>query len=146
MATIVGNKIQFKPSNTCDKGNTGTDTLSYTISDGINTATGKVNVEIQGKVGNTRAESDSVSTEVDTPININVLANDAGIGLTITMVDNPINGSVTHSGGVITYTPDPGFEGTDDFYYDIIDQNGYKDAAMVIVNVEKPCPKGQKCN
>jgi len=145
-ATIVDNKIQFKPSNTCDKGNTGTDSFSYTISDGTNTTTGKVNIEVKGSEGDTRAESDSVTTEVDTPISINVLANDAGEGLTITMVDNPLNGSVTHSGGVITYTPDPGFEGTDDFYYDIIDQNGYKDAAMVTVIVEKPCPTGQKCN
>ncbi|MGK0271203.1 MAG: outer membrane protein OmpA-like peptidoglycan-associated protein [Cocleimonas sp.] len=145
-ATIVGNKIQFKPSNTCDKGGTGTDTLSYTISDGVNTSTGNVKVEVKGDIGNTRAESDTVTTEVDKAIQINVLANDSGIGLTITMVDDPINGAVSVKNGVITYTPNPGFEGTDDFYYDIVDQNGYKDAAMIIVKVEKPCPAGQKCN
>ena len=145
-ATVVGNKIQFKPSNTCDKGNTGTDTLSYTISDGVNTAKGNVKIDVQGDVGNTRAEVDRVTTEVNKAININVLANDSGIGLKITSVDSPVNGKVSYDGGVITYTPNPGFEGTDDFWYDIVDQNGYKDASQVIVTVEKPCPAGQKCN
>lgn len=41
------------------------------------------------------------------------------------MIDNALNSSVSHAGGVITYTPNPVFEGTDDFWYDIVDQNGY---------------------
>ena len=134
-AKVVNNKIQFTPSNTCEKGNTGNDQLTYTISDGQNTSTGTIDVDIQGADSNTKAETDSVITSVDTPISINVLNNDSGLGLSITMIDNPINGTVTESGGVITYTPNPGFIGQDDFYYDIVDQNGYTDSAMVIVEV-----------
>ena len=143
---VVGNKIEFKPSNTCDKGNTGTDTLSYTISDGVNTATGNVKVEVLGDVGNTKAEYDFVTTKVNKPISINVLANDSGIGLKITIIGNPKHGTYTESNGVITYTPNLDYEGKDEFYYDIEDQNGYKDYAIIDVLVEKPCPEGQKCN
>ena len=78
-------------------------------------------------------------------VTLNVLANDTGKGLKIIAVDNPANGSVTFTDSTVTYTPDSGFTGTDTFYYDIVDENGYNDAAMIIIDVLKGCVKGTKC-
>ncbi len=95
-AVISGNNIVYTPSNTCGKGNTGTDTFSYTISDGNgNTASANVTVDVNGVKGDgsTNAEPDDVTTHEGKPVTINVLANDAGTGLKIIAVDNPKNGT-----------------------------------------------------
>ena len=47
----------------------------------------------------------------------------------------PANGTVTLVGGVVTYTPDPDYFGTDTFTYTISDGNGGTDTATVTVNV-----------
>ena len=133
-----GKKITYTP----DSGFTGVDSFDYTISDGNGgtaTATETITVKsLDDKIG---TGNDRVTIHKDTSVNINVLLNDSGQGLTITAVDNPPNGSVTTNNGVITYTPDPGFVGQDEFFYDVIDQTGETDAAMVIVTVVEPSSK-----
>ena len=140
-ARVVGNMIEYKPGNSCDKGANGLDKFTYEVSDGVNTVSENITVDVKGAIGDTKTVNDDVTIDKDTTVNINVLLNDSGVGLRITTVDNPIHGSVSFANGVITYTPDPGFVGKDDFFYDIIDQNGYTDAAMVIVNIVEPSSK-----
>jgi len=144
-----GNQIIYTPSNTCGKGNTGVDNFSYTISDGNgNTDSANVEVTVKGikDGGNTQANADDALIDAGETITLNVLANDTGNGLKIIAVDNPVNGSVTYTDSTVTYTPDAGFTGTDTFYYDIVDKNGYNDSAMIIIDVLKGCVKGYKCN
>ncbi len=144
-----GNQIIYTPSNTCGKGNTGVDNFSYTISDGNgNTDSANVEVTVKGikDGGYTQANADDALIDAGETITLNVLANDTGNGLKIIEVDNPANGSVTFTDSTVTYTPDAGFTGTDTFYYDIVDENGYNDAAMIIIDVLKGCVKGYKCN
>ena len=51
--------------------------------------------------------------------------------------NNPKNGSaVVNKDGSITYTPDPGFVGTDTFVYIVEDDNGSKSKAKVVVSVD----------
>ena len=147
-AVISGNTIVYTPSNTCGKGNICLDTFSYTISDGNgNTASANVTVDVKGaKGGDTNAEPDDVMTDEGVPVTINVLANDAGTGLTIIAVDNPKNGTAVIVGDTVVYTPDAGFTGMDSFWYDIVDANGYNDSALIVVDVVKGCAKGYKCN
>jgi hypothetical protein len=67
-----------------------------------------------------------------------VLANDSdpdGDPLTISGVTAPANGSVSASGATITYTPAPGFSGTDRFTYTIDDGRGGSATANVTVTV-----------
>jgi len=45
------------------------------------------------------------------------------------------HGSVINNGGDVTYTPDPGFGGTDSFTYTISDGHGGTDTATVTVTV-----------
>ena len=71
------------------------------------------------------ANDDSVSTNVDTAVVIDVVANDAdpeSDAIIVVDVTDPANGSVVDNGdGTITYTPDAAYTGSDSFEYTIID-------------------------
>ena len=74
------------------------------------------------------AVDDSAVSTVDAPILINVLLNDFdpdGQPLTVTAVTQAANGTVANLGsGLVSYTRNPGFNGTDSFTYTISDNNG----------------------
>ncbi|MGK0270916.1 MAG: outer membrane protein OmpA-like peptidoglycan-associated protein [Cocleimonas sp.] len=144
-----GNQITYKPSNTCGKGNTGVDNFSYTIIDGNgNSDSANVKVTVKGLKGgsNTKANMDDAMINSGESVTLSVLSNDAGNGLRIIAVDQPASGHVTFTNNKVTYTPNAGFTGSEMFYYDIVDENGYNDSAMIIVDVVKGCPTGMKCN
>ena len=68
------------------------------------------------------AEDDAEETDVDTPVQVNVLDNDTdadGNDLEVTDASDPDNGTVVigPGGAYVTYTPDGGFEGEDTFTY-----------------------------
>lgn len=84
---------------------------------------------------------DTVSTQEDTPITINVLANDfrgaSGQPLTIVAVGEPANGTATIVNNQVLYTPDPNFNGGDSFFYSVNDSTpGNTRQATVRVQVE----------
>lgn len=64
---------------------------------------------------------DVATTTVNTPISINVLANDSdedpGDTLSIASITQPMSGAAAINGSAITYTPNPGFIGIDTFTY-----------------------------
>ena len=90
-----------------------------------------------------QAGDDVASTNEDTAVNIDVLANDSDSdGDTITIhlccggLGEPDHGSVSlNSNGTIKYTPDPDFFGVDTFGYGIHDGHGGDDTAGVTVTV-----------
>jgi len=72
------------------------------------------------------AANDTAITNESTPVTINVLANDSDPDkgpspLAITAVGQPSNGTATVVSNQATYTPKPGFVGTDSFTYTISD-------------------------
>jgi hypothetical protein len=79
--------------------------------------------------------------EYGSNITINVLENDQNGSSAIDrgsvrIVEQPSNGRVTvNADGSITYTPDEGFLGEDTFEYEITDENGLTDTAIVTVTV-----------
>jgi VCBS repeat-containing protein len=83
--------------------------------------------------------ADSASTLRDQPIAINVMANDnferssAAVGSTT----QPAHGSVTLSGNVVTYTPAPGYTGSDSFTY-TVNSGTTTETATVSINVVVP--------
>lgn len=84
-------------------------------------------------------QPDSVQTAPDTPVTIPVLANDSGTGLAITAVSTPGNGSVAvNPDQTVTYTPSPGFQGTDSFTYTVRDQADAFATGTVTVLVAAP--------
>ncbi|RMB56458.1 tandem-95 repeat protein, partial [Dokdonia sinensis] len=125
---------------TPDAGYIGTDTFDYTVTitgpDGdTSTETATVVVTIADAIN---AVDDSETTDEDTPVDIDLFAND-DLGFeptTITNITDPANGTVTIGvNGVVTYTPDPNFNGTDTFVYTITDDNGNTSSATVTVVV-----------
>jgi hypothetical protein len=74
-----------------------------------------------------------------TAVTIDVLANDSdvdGDSLTVTSVTPGTNGQRDDRRDDVTYTPNPGFTGTDSFTYTVSDGQGGSDTATVTVNVE----------
>jgi len=84
------------------------------------------------------ASSDTASVEENNQVAIDAIANDSdpeGDTLSITGTTQGVNGSVTHNGVIITYTPDANFTGTDNFSYTIDDGFSGTDTASVSVTV-----------
>jgi hypothetical protein len=83
---------------------------------------------------------DTASTPEDTPVLLNVLANDGdpdGDPLHVTgVVDPPDHGAATvNPDGTVTYSPAPDFEGVDTFRYEVCDPFAGCDAVTVLVEV-----------
>ena len=89
---------------------------------------------------------------MDTPVTVPVLANDSdpdGDVLTVTSVGTPANGTATLNGSSVTYTPNPGFTGSDSFPYTISDGHGNSATATVTITVtpdsESSADREQRC-
>lgn len=121
----------------------GEDNFSYTISDGRGgNATTDVHITVDPISGAPQARNDDVSTPENTPIIIDVLANDIdreGDHLMITDITSPSNGEneINDGGQTITYTPNTNFVGVDTFIYTIFDGVTGTDTATVTVTVTK---------
>ena len=84
------------------------------------------------------ANDGPVTTNEDTPIDVDVLANDVdpdGDALTVTLA-SAANGTVAIVGGVVTYTPNANFNGTDTVSYTISDGEGGTSTATFDVTVD----------
>ena len=84
------------------------------------------------------AVNDTGLTTENNPVTMAVLTNDSdldGDTLTITGVTQGSNGTVTFTTTTVTYTPNAGFWGTDQFTYTISDGHGGVDTGAVTVQV-----------
>jgi len=85
------------------------------------------------------AADDIASTDQDLPLTIDVLTNDFdpdGDSLTVESVTQGASGAVINNGdGTVTYTRNPGFNGTDLFIYTISDGKGGSATAKVSVTI-----------
>ena len=125
----------------------GTDSFTYTISDGTGgTDTATVNLTVNPENDDPVATDDSAILAEDSAATLNVLANDTDLdGGTISLdnVTQPEHGLVTvNEDGTVTYTPDANYNGTDSFTYTISDGAGGTDTATVnlTVNSENDAP------
>ncbi len=90
------------------------------------------------------ARSDALSTTRDTPVTVStgaLLFNDFDWDndpLSFVGVNNAAHGTVSLSGGIVTFTPTPGFTGYANFEYDITDNHGLTGHGSVSVLVSAP--------
>lgn len=110
-------------------------------SGGIVTDIPRINVDQASNLFKPNANNDGAATPANTPVSINVIANDIdllGDLLTISEVGFPINGTANLiSSTTIEYIPaSPTFSGADSFSYTITDPYGGTDTATVIVVVD----------
>ena len=117
----------------------GTDTFAYTVSDGQGGFdTANVIVTVDPVNDDPLGVPDATSTPEDTPVNIDVLANDSDVDssfLIVTAVANGTGGTVTTDGATATYTPEPDWNGTDTFTYRVSDELGGWCESTVTVTV-----------
>ena len=124
----------------------GTDSFTYQVSDGNGgTDTATVSLTVNAVNDDPIAGADSGFATVSTePLEIDVatlLANDTdgdpdlSQTLTITSVGGAVNGSVSLSGGTITFTPSTGHVGAASFTYVVSDGAGGTDSATVNLTV-----------
>ncbi len=136
---------------TPDKGFTGKDSFTYTITDKdgyTSTATVVVDVKPAPVVPTPtdkvpKAVDDVAETVGIKPVKGDITTNDAlGDGdkseHTFAKASDPINGGtvVMNEDGTYTYTPKAGFVGKDSFTYTITDKDGDTDTATVVVDVK----------
>ena len=89
------------------------------------------------------ASDDMETTVQDQAVTIDVLANDSdgdGNSLAVESTTGAANGDVrvAADGASVTYTPGPGFTGTDEFTYTVGDGHSGTDTATVVVTVTAP--------
>jgi VCBS repeat-containing protein len=126
-------------------GQTGTDSFTYTISDGSLTDTATVTITIEGRNEVPIAGTDTLSMTGNTPITItaaSLLTNDSDpdgtptTAITLTAVGGATNGTVTLDAGSITFTPTTGYTGPASFTYTIRDADGATATGTVNVTVD----------
>ena len=121
----------------------GIDTYTYTVldDDGFVSNVATVTIDVNAPPV---ANDDSSTTGEDTPVTTPVVGNDSDPDgtvdpTTVTIVANPGNGTVTvnPTTGEVTYTPTPGFDGTDTYTYTVRDNDGLvSNVATVTITIE----------
>ncbi|MBD3639288.1 MAG: gliding motility-associated C-terminal domain-containing protein [Crocinitomicaceae bacterium] len=121
----------------------GTYTLTVTDGNGCDN-TWQVSVGFSD-LSNLAANDDYISTYPNTPVTINAYTNDTGDVNTITIIDNPVNGSASYLGnGEFEYIPNTGFTGADSLVYEICDQTcaSICERATIYFTVQDQLPVG----
>jgi len=93
--------------------------------------------------GNVLGVDDFASTEPVTLVNIDAGVNDTGDASTINIIAGPTNGTAVNNGdGSIDYTPNVGFQGTDQITYTICDAvcTNLCDTAVIYIDVSEVVP------
>lgn len=130
---IIEGAVAYTPNSSFS----GTESMSYTVVDvhgakkrGLITIT----VESSAAVVPVEAWSDTASTNGD-PVDIDVLANDKGTGLSFGTIYNGYYGAVTNNNGILQYAPIGGYVGEDFFWYEIKDVTGQSAWGKVTINI-----------
>lgn len=128
---------------TPDSDYNGPDSFDYTVCNSFgDCSTATVTIDVLPIVD---AIDDMIATDQDQAVDIDILANDNDIPTTGTLTTtDPSNGTVVindngtpndPSDDTVTYTPNPGFTGTDTFTYTLCDDLGNCSTATVTVVV-----------
>ena len=136
-AVIVTGEVKYTPNS----GFTGSDSYTYTVDDSYGLVSNVATVTITVIDPNVVpvASNDSTTTNEDTAIAVDVLANDSDgdgslVASSVTVATAPGNGTteVSTTTGAITYTPSANFNGSDSFTYTVEDDLGATSAAATV--------------
>ena len=121
----------------------GPDSFTFKVNDGtVDSLDATVSIDVTPVNDPPVATNDAAATPKDTPVTIDVLANDSDVDgnpLSVTSATQGTNGATAvNPDDTITYTPDAGFTGSDSFDYTSSDGNGGFANATVDVTVTEP--------
>ncbi len=134
---LAGGAVTFTPAADFS----GTASFSYTLTDGTAIDTGVVTVTVTAVDDAPVAGDDTDGTLADTALVIphaELLANDTdldGPALSITAVQDPVNGTAALGATTVTFTPSPGFTGAASFDY-VVSDGTLTDVGTVTVTVD----------
>jgi outer membrane protein OmpA-like peptidoglycan-associated protein len=136
--TNSGNGVLYTPRT----GFVGTDTFSYTVSDGKGgTATATVTVTVSDQAPT--AVDDAATVARGATVSVSPLVNDTdpeGSALRVTGIDQPANGTAVLEGNVVRYTAPLNFVGTVSIPYRIADEAGNPANARIVITVGNLAP------
>lgn len=123
----------------------GVDVFTYSVADvtGLRSPEARVDVTVTAVNDAPTALEDAVTTDEDTSVEVQLLVNDSDVDSaldpsSVTFSQLPLNGVVTLNAatGVVIYTPNPDFFGSDEFFYIVADAEGLtSEPARVAVTV-----------
>ena len=124
-AVASGGQVIYTPA----PGYEGTDSFTYAVSDGRGgTSTATVSVGVVRRNRAPVATDDFAVALYNTPVTIDVLANDRdpdGDALVVVSFTQPLNGTVTRgAGNTLVYRANDGYVGFDGFGYEVADGRG----------------------
>ncbi len=132
--SISGQQMVYSPSLNFE----GTDSFTYSVSDGSLSDTASVTVTVQAVNDGPVAIDDTASTNEDEAVSISVLSNDVDIeddSLSLVAANiSAQNGRTSISGQQMVYSPSLNFEGTDSFTYRVSDGR-LSDTALVTITI-----------
>lgn len=117
--------------------------VTFTVSDGTLTDSETITISVNEVNNAPVATADTATMNEDSVLTINtstLLSNDidldtnTNIGLSISVVNTPVNGAVSISGNTITFTPNTNFNGTASFNY-IVTDGSLTDTGSVSITV-----------
>ncbi len=133
----LGNNIVYQ----APSGFVGTVDIWYSVVDSVGNeewAKAVVTVKSGGTTpppSTLKANDDTATVRQGQSVTVNVLANDVGTGLVLTVVDTAWIGTVTRSGNSITYKAEPNFTGYADIWYSVTDASGNEEWAQLVVTI-----------
>lgn len=147
LVDAIGGVATLQPDNTVnftpDIGFVGLASFTYTVSvDAVasNEATVAIRVNAYPDPDAPVAANDSAVTFENTPVTIDVLANDSlPLGdPTVAILDTPLTGSAVIEDNKVVYTPANGFVGLDRFTYTVTANGKISNAALITVRIDEP--------
>jgi hypothetical protein len=118
----------------------GTDSFTFTVSNGTNTSA-PATVTLKVAPGTPIANAQTVSVVVSTPIKITLTGSDPDVPsltLTFAIATGPTHGvlgSLNTATGVVTYTPNAKYSGTDSFTFTVSNGTNKSAPATVTLNI-----------
>ena len=125
----------------------GMDSFTYQVSDGdLSSNSAAVSIDVAPVNDIPLANDDTAQGEEEVIIEVNVLANDEGMGdgpISVELETSPENGTVEVVGNIIRYTPTASFVGEDSFIYKVTDIDGESSSAMVSISISTTSPASE---
>ncbi|QLR05624.1 Ig-like domain-containing protein [Providencia rettgeri] len=138
-AKFVNGKLVYQPN----KGEVGTDTITYTVTDKNGNVSEDATITINIDAPPV-ANDDSAKANKATPVELDVLGNDTDLDgdidpTTLEVVSEPTKGTVKVVDGKLVYTANPDATGQDTITYLVKDKNGnVSNKATVTIDITEP--------